>query len=55
MIIVKANFIDNTASPSDIPNTDFGSHFDGEKYYYFENEIEKNEFYYSLNSIDPIL
>jgi hypothetical protein len=53
MIEVKANFINNGYSPESIP-TQFGSHFDGEKYYFFENEEERKTFYDELIKNQPI-
>jgi hypothetical protein len=54
MIIIKAIFKDNGFSPKEIPDTKFGSHFDGEKYYFFESEQERKAFYDELIKNQPI-
>ena len=44
--MITVNSIDNNGSfkPEIIPNTTFGSHFDGNKYYFFESDEEKEQF-----------
>jgi hypothetical protein len=48
MITIKANFNGNEYEPESIPNTSFGSHFDGVNYYFFENDEERITFYEKL-------
>jgi hypothetical protein len=44
--MITVNSIDNNGSfkPEMIPETTFGSHFDGDKYYFFESDEEKEQF-----------
>jgi hypothetical protein len=53
MIEVKANFINNGYSPESIP-TQFGSHFDGEKFIFFESKEEQENFIKELIKNQPI-
>lgn len=48
MIKVKAIFIDNTATPSEENKLEFGNHFDGENFYFFESDEERIEFLKNL-------
>lgn len=48
MIIVKAILINGNYSPEYIPDTHFGSHFDGINFIFFETQEEANNFYNSL-------
>jgi YHS domain-containing protein len=54
MILIEAIFVNNGYSPKEIPNTKFGSHFDGEKYYFFESEEQRKAFYDELIKNQPI-
>lgn len=45
MIKVNAIEVDGVLTPETKPDTKFGSHCDGEKFYFFESESERNEFY----------
>jgi hypothetical protein len=49
MITIQGIIINGAFSPETIPNTNFGSHFDGENFIYFESIEEKEEFYNNLN------
>jgi len=49
MIIIQGIIINGAFSPETIPNTNFGNHFDGENFIYFESIEEKEEFYNNLN------
>ena len=48
MIVVKAIEINGGLSPENIPNTKFGSHCDGDNFYFFESEEDSQEFYNNL-------
>jgi hypothetical protein len=54
MIEVKAIEINGSYKPEREALTDFGSHFDGEKYYFFENEDERKAYYDELIKNQPI-
>jgi hypothetical protein len=45
MIVVKSIEVDGVLTPETIPNTKFGSHCDGENFYFFESVEEQEEFY----------
>lgn len=45
MIIIKAIFEGETARPSEVIDTKFGSNFDGVNFIYFESEQEKSDYY----------
>lgn len=49
MIIIDAIKVDGVLIPETKPDTNFGSHCDGEKFYFFESESERNEFYLTLS------
>jgi hypothetical protein len=53
MIEVKANFINNGYSPESIP-TQFGNHFDGEQFIFFESKEEQENFIKELIKNQPI-
>ena len=53
MIEVKANFINNGYSPESIP-TQFGSHFDGEQFIFFESKEEQENLIKELIKNQPI-
>jgi len=48
MIIVKAIYNGSEFEPESIPETTFGSHFDGINYYFFESDQERIQFYLDL-------
>jgi hypothetical protein len=52
MIEVKAILINNGYSPESIP-TQFGSHFDGEKFIFFESKEEQETFIKELIESQP--
>jgi hypothetical protein len=54
MIEVKAIEINGAKEPKEIPNTKFGNHSDGEKFYFFESEEERKVFYDELIKNQPI-
>jgi hypothetical protein len=48
MITITAIYTGSEFEPESIPNTTFGSHFDGVNYYFFENDEERIKFYENL-------
>lgn len=50
MIIVKAIFENETAKPSSVIETKFGSLFNGTDFIYFESDEERIEYLKSLDS-----
>jgi hypothetical protein len=54
MILIEAIFVNNGYSPKEVPGTKFGSHFDGEKYYFFESEEERIKYLDELIKNQPI-
>jgi hypothetical protein len=54
MIKVESIEINGIFSPVEITDTKFGSHFDGELFYFFESEKEKSNFYLNLESNNSI-
>lgn len=53
MITVKAIFDENnTASPSEIVETNYGSLFNGNEFIYFENNEERIEYLKSLDTLN---
>jgi hypothetical protein len=54
MIIAEAILINNSYSPKEIPDTKFGSHFDGEKFIFFESEEERIKYLDELIKNQPI-
>ena len=54
MIMIQAILNNGGFSPKEIPDTKFGSHFDGEKYCFFESEEERKAFYDELIKNQPI-
>lgn len=51
MIKVKAIFNDGTASPEYIPETKFGSLFNGTDFIYFESDEERIEYLKTLDVV----
>jgi hypothetical protein len=54
MIKVESIQINGVFSPVEITENKFGSHFDGEFFYFFESEKEKSNFYLNLESDNSI-
>jgi hypothetical protein len=50
MIKVNAIEAEGVLTPETKPDTNFGNHCDGEKFYFFESESERIEFYLTLES-----
>jgi hypothetical protein len=50
MITEKVIIIDGILTPEKTPNTDFGNHCDGENFYFFESESERQEFYSTVEN-----
>jgi hypothetical protein len=48
MITITAIFTGSEFEPESIPNTTYGSHFDGKNYYFFESDEERIKFYENL-------
>jgi len=50
--MITINAINNNGSfePETLPNTTFGSHFDGVSFFFFESKEEADTFYDELNS-----
>jgi hypothetical protein len=44
MVVVNAIEVDGVKKPETLPNTNFGNFSDGEKFYFFENEDEIDQF-----------
>jgi glycine cleavage system H lipoate-binding protein len=50
--MITINAINNNGSfePETLPNTTFGSHFDGVSFFFFESKKEAENFYNELDS-----